>query len=176
MPLKIEDYALIGDCETAALVGRNGSIDWLCLPRFDSDACFSALLGAADNGRWLVSPAGESSRIRRNYRGDSMVLETHHETDRGSVNVVDFMPVRTDSPVVIRVVEGQSGAVPMRMELVLRFGYGQVVPWVRRHGKGIVAIGGPDGVVLQSDVDTRGQGLTTVADFVVSRAKESRSP
>ncbi len=171
MPLKIEDYALIGDCETAALVGRDGSIDWLCLPRFDSDACFSALLGTLDNGRWLLSPASQSSSSRRRYRGDTLVLETRHETAQGSVNVIDFMPQRTGRPVVIRIVEGQSGTVPMRMELVLRFGYGKVVPWVRKREQGIVAIGGPDAVVLQSDVDTRGEDLTTVADFSVSQGQ-----
>jgi GH15 family glucan-1,4-alpha-glucosidase len=123
MALHIEDYALIGDCETAALVGRDGSIDWLCVPRFDSDACFAALLGTRDNGRWLIAPKDVSPCVRRCYRGDTLVLETCYETDAGSAAVVDFMPLRTKTPVLIRIVEGRRGQMPMHMELVLRFGY-----------------------------------------------------
>ncbi|HEY4308062.1 MAG TPA: glycoside hydrolase family 15 protein [Pirellulales bacterium] len=171
MPSKIEDYALIGDCETAALVDRNGSIDWLCWPRFDSEACFAAILGNPDNGRWIISPSENVRTTRRTYRGDTLVLETHYETDRGSVNVVDFMPLRSERPILVRIVEGLSGSVPLQMELVLRFGYGQVVPWVQRHEDGIQAIGGPDGVILHADVDVHGRGLTTTAEFVVAEGQ-----
>jgi GH15 family glucan-1,4-alpha-glucosidase len=168
MSSRIEEYALIGDCETGALVGRDGSIDWLCLPRFDSDACFAALLGTTDNGRWILSPGQECRAIRRRYRGDSLVLETRYETDCGTVDVIDFMPMRTTAPALVRIVEGVTGRVPMRMQLLLRFGYGRIVPWVQRNGKGIRAIGGPDGVLLQADVDVHGEDLTSVADFMVA--------
>src|SRR5690348_12092998 len=132
MPLAIEDYALIGDTHTAALVGRDGSIDWLCLPRFDSGAIFAALLGTEQHGRWLITPIGDVRAVRRRYRGDTMVLETEFETDEGSVRLVDFMPPRGETPDVVRIVEGVRGRVPMRMELRLRFDYGRVVPWVYR--------------------------------------------
>src|SRR3954452_3843500 len=127
----IEDYALIGDLQTAALVSRSGSIDWLCLPRFDSGACFAALLGTPDHGRWLLAPAGEVKRTSRRYRDETLVLETDFETDSGAVRVTDCMPPRSQPPDVVRLVRGLRGRVPMRMELILRFDYGAIVPWVR---------------------------------------------
>jgi GH15 family glucan-1,4-alpha-glucosidase len=139
----IEDYALIGDLQTAALVERGGSIDWLCFPRFDSAACFAALLGDAENGRWLLAPAGEASTTRR-YLHDTLVLETTWETSDGVARVFDFMPPRGEAPDVVRVVEGVSGRVAMRSELVIRFDYGHVVPWVRRVDRSRVAVAGPD--------------------------------
>jgi GH15 family glucan-1,4-alpha-glucosidase len=167
MALPIEDYALIGDTQTAALVGRDGSIDWLCLPRFDSSACFAALVGDAGHGRWLLAPSAEVRRIRRRYRGNSLVLETEFETDQGTVRVVDCMPVRQAEPDLVRVVEGVAGDVPMRMELVIRFDYGSIVPWVRNLDGVLRAIGGPDALSLWSPVATHGQNLTTCAEFTV---------
>ena len=128
----IEDYGLIGDLQTAALVGRNGSIDWLCFPRFDSGACFAALLGNESNGRWLLAPDCTIERVERRYRKHSLVHELDFHTEHGSVRVTDFMPPRGTDPDVVRIVEGLEGSVPMRMELVLRFDYGSIVPWVRR--------------------------------------------
>jgi len=130
MPLRIEDYALIGDCETAALVGRDGSIDWLCVPRFDSAACFAALLGTPEHGRWLLAPAAPVLAVRRRYRPDTLVLETEYETAAGVVVLTDCMPVRADTPHLIRLVEGRRGAVAMRLELVIRLDYGSLIPWV----------------------------------------------
>ncbi|HVY58491.1 MAG TPA: trehalase-like domain-containing protein, partial [Xanthobacteraceae bacterium] len=132
MALRIEDYALIGDCEAAALVGRDGSIDWLCWPRFDSDACFAALLGTRDNGRWLIAPKDPSARITRRYRPDTLILETRFETRDGAVTLIDFMPVRDGRPTLVRIVVGERGRVAMQTELIIRFGYGAVVPWVTR--------------------------------------------
>jgi GH15 family glucan-1,4-alpha-glucosidase len=168
MASRIEDYALIGDCYTAALVGRDGSIDWLCVPRFDSAACFAALLGTPNNGRWLLAPAGEIKSVRRRYRDNSLVLETEYETDQGVVTVIDCMPVRAQAPDLVRVVEGKRGTVRMKMELIVRFDYGSIVPWVQRIDGGISAVAGPDRVVLITSLPTRGEGLTTVADFTVS--------
>src|SRR5438552_9823504 len=136
MSAPIEDYALIGDNETAALVGRDGSIDWLCVPRFDSGACFAALLGTPDHGRWLIAPAGGVRRVRRDYRQGTLVLETEFETEDGVVRLIDCMTPRERHPVVVRVVEGVRGRVAMRMELAIRFDYGSVVPWVRRLADG----------------------------------------
>jgi GH15 family glucan-1,4-alpha-glucosidase len=174
MPLRIEDYALIGDCQTAALVGKDGSIDWLCLPRFDSGACFAALLGTPDNGRWQIAPAVPVRAVRRRYLGNTLVLETELETDSGTVALIDFMPVRRFEPDVFRIVEGRKGTVPMRMELVIRFDYGSIVPWVQRTADGIRAIAGPDSVRLHSAIPTHGEDLTTVAEFTV--AAEQRVP
>lgn len=168
MPSRIEDYALIGDCETAALVGRDGSIDWLCFPRFDSAACFAALLGTPEHGRWLLAPAGGVRGVRRGYRDGTLVLETEYETESGVVTLIDCMPPRTEAPDLIRLVEGKRGQVAMQMELVIRFDYGSLIPWVRRIEHGIVAVGGPDAVRLRTAVDLRGKGLRTVADFTVS--------
>ena len=171
MPSKLEDYALIGDCEAAALVGRDGSIDWLCLPRFDSSACFAALLGTSENGRWILSPTQKIRTVQRRYRGDTLVLETRYETDSGTIAILDFMPVRGEFPVLVRIVEGVSGTVPMHMQFILRLDYGRIVPWVQCQGQAIRAIGGPDGVVLQSDVAVHGKDLTTVADFDVTHGQ-----
>ncbi|HEY0695676.1 MAG TPA: trehalase-like domain-containing protein, partial [Kribbella sp.] len=149
---RIEDYALIGDTHTAALVSSKGSIDWLCFPRFDSPACFAALLGTDDNGHWRLSPSDADATSSRHYRGDTMVLETEWTTSTGSVRVIDFMPPRDAAPDVVRIVQGVSGRVSMRSELRLRFDYGHVVPWVRQLDGQIVAIAGPDAVSLRSDV------------------------
>jgi len=168
MPNRIEDYALIGDCESAALVGRDGSIDWLCWPRFDSDACFAALLGTPEHGRFRVAPRAENARVTRRYRPDTLILETRFETDEGAVTLIDFMPIRGRNPDCVRIVIGERGRVPMSMELVLRFGYGEIVPWVRKLGDGTLrAIAGPDMVVLRTPVHLRGENMTTVGDFIV---------
>jgi GH15 family glucan-1,4-alpha-glucosidase len=168
MALRIEDYALIGDCRTAALVGCDGSIDWLCLPRFDSGACFAALLGRPEHGRWLVAPGGEVRGVRRRYRPGTLVLETEFATGSGTVLLTDAMPLGGNAPRVVRRVEGKSGAVPMRFELVIRFDYGSIVPWVqRREDGGISAIAGPDKLRLRSEIEVRGENLTTVAEFTV---------
>lgn len=168
-PLPIEDYALIGDCRSAALIGRNGSIDWLCWPYFDSDACFAALLGSPNHGRWLISPVAAEVDVSRSYRGDTMILETVFETTEGSVAIVDFMPIGLDTCSIVRRVEGRRGRVAMNMELTLRFEYGSVTPWVTRlQGEaGIEAIGGPNRVVLRSGVPVRGEDQATVARFTV---------
>ncbi len=173
MSLKIEDYALIGDCHTAALVGRDGSIDWLCLPRFDSPACFAALLGTPEHGRWLLSPYGDVRRASRRYREGTLVLETDFETDDGAVTIVDCMPPRTEEPDLVRLVVGRRGTDPMRMQLVIRFDYGSIVPWVRRIAGGISAVAGADSLLLYTDVPMRGENLTTTADFSVSAGPES---
>jgi GH15 family glucan-1,4-alpha-glucosidase len=172
-PLPIEDYALIGDCRTAALVGRNGAIDWLCWPRFDSPACFAALLGEARHGRWLIAPADAGARVTRRYSGDTMVLETLFDTAEGRVALIDFMPVGGDVSSVVRIVEGRGGRVPMRLQLRLRFDYGSSVPWVTRleDGSGIVAIAGPHLAVLRTPVALRGEDLTTVASFMVGEGE-----
>lgn len=169
MPSKIEDYALIGDCHTAALVGRDGSIDWLCWPRFDSSACFAALLGTADNGRWQIAPAAEPVSVRRAYRKDTLVLETEFETPEGTVVLIDFMPLRDNTADLVRLVQGKRGAVPMRMHMTLRFDYGLSIPWVRKlqDGSGIQAVSGPDKVALRTPVSLSGVGLSTVAEFTV---------
>jgi GH15 family glucan-1,4-alpha-glucosidase len=171
MALRIEDYALVGDCHTAALVGKDGSIDWLCLPRFDSAACFAALLGTTANGRWMVAPAGEVRATRRTYRGDTLVLETEFETDDGVVALIDFMPARDTVPTIVRIVEGRRGTVPMRMELTIRHDYGSIVPWVQRTEDGIASIAGPDALRLRTAVDLRGENLATVADYTVAKGQ-----
>jgi GH15 family glucan-1,4-alpha-glucosidase len=171
VPLRIEDYALIGDCETAALVGNDGSIDWLCVPRFDSGACFAALLGTPDNGRWLLAPAGKVRQVRRRYRDNTLVLETDFETADGAVTVVDCMPLRAKGPLVVRLVVGRRGQVPMHMQFVIRFDYGSIVPWVRRVDQGLRAIAGPDSLILHSPVELRGEKWTTVADFPVAEGQ-----
>jgi GH15 family glucan-1,4-alpha-glucosidase len=172
--LRIEDYALIGDTQTAALVGIDGSIDWLCMPRFDSPACFAALLGTPENGRWRIWAAGAARATQRRYLENALVLETEWQTATGVVRVTDFMPPRTDAPDVVRIVEGVSGSVDMAMELVLRFDYGRLVPWARRIAGDTFYVAGPDQVCLRSDVDVEGHGLTTVAEFRVT-AGEVRS-
>ena len=169
MPSRIDDYALIGDCETAALVGRDGSVDWLCWPRFDSDACFAALLGAPEHGRWLIAPANAAASVTRRYRDDTLILETRFETSDGAVLVVDFMPPRSGHSNLVRLVIGERGRVAMRTELVVRFGYGALVPWVHRQEDGTLrAIVGPDQAVLRTPVAVHGEGPSTVGAFTVA--------
>ncbi len=169
----IEDYALVGDCETAALIGRDGSVDWLCWPRFDSGACFAALLGSSEHGRWRVAPMDERAKVTRRYRGDTMILETSFTTAEGSVLVIDFMPPKGGNSDLVRIVVGQEGTVKMRSELVLRFGYGAIVPWVTHLEDGALrAIAGPDMVVLRADVPLRGLGLRTESEFNVSAGEQ----
>lgn len=168
MAQRIEDYALIGDCETAALVGRNGSIDWLCWPAFDSDACFAAILGTHKNGRWLIAPSEHATRISRRYLDNTLILETRFETSSGTVALIDFMPPRGKASDIVRLVRGVSGTVKMRMELVIRFGFGSDVPWVRRIDHSLMAIAGQDMTVLRTPIETRGENLTTVSDFEVT--------
>ena len=165
---RIEDYALIGDLQTAALVCRDGSIDWCCFPRFDSGACFASLLGTPEHGRWLVAPAAPVTSCTRRYRPDTLILETLHETDDGTVRVLDFMPPRGVAPDIVRIVEGVEGTVAMRSELVIRFDYGQIVPWVRRVDHARIAIAGPDALCFRSPVEQHGENLTTVSEFEVS--------
>jgi GH15 family glucan-1,4-alpha-glucosidase len=167
MSLPIENYALIGDCHTAALVGDDGSIDWLCLPRFDSGACFAALLGGPEHGRWLLAPAGQPSRVRRQYRGESLVLETEFDTDAGSVRIIDFMPLSNRRWDIVRIVEGLSGRVALRMELIVRFDYGCIVPWVHRSGEVLLLIAGPDTLELAASVAIQGENLKSIAEFTV---------
>jgi GH15 family glucan-1,4-alpha-glucosidase len=165
----IEDYALIGDCEAAALVARDGSIDWLCWPRFDSDACFAALLGTKEHGRWLIAPRDPNARVQRRYRGDTLVLETRFETAEGAALLVDFMPLRGSHSSVVRLVIGERGRVAMHTEFVLRFGYGAIVPWVTRVDEHTLrAIAGPDMAVLRTPVALTGRNLTTVGEFSVT--------
>ncbi|HEX6920326.1 MAG TPA: glycoside hydrolase family 15 protein [Actinomycetes bacterium] len=167
MPGLIEDYALISDMNAAGLVGRDGSIDWLCFPRFDSGACFAALLGTEKNGHWRVGPRSGGPCTRRRYVGESLVLETEWDTPSGTVRVLDFMPERGEAPDVVRIVEGVSGRVDMRSELRLRFNYGQIVPWVRHLDGMLAAIAGPDSVWLASDVAHHGRDYASYADFAV---------
>jgi GH15 family glucan-1,4-alpha-glucosidase len=167
MARKIEDYAPIGDTQTAALVARDGSIDWLCVPRFDSRACFAALVGSEDNGRWLLAPEGEVTARGRQYRRDTLVLDTQYETEAGSVVVTDFMPIRDDAVHLVRVVEGRSGRVPMTMELTPRFDYGSIAPWIHRTEEGLVAVAGPDGLRLSTDVEVQEDAGTIRARFEV---------
>jgi GH15 family glucan-1,4-alpha-glucosidase len=171
--LAIADHALIGDGRSAALVGRDGTIDWLCWPRFDSPACFAALLGSRDNGQWRIAPV-QAATVTRRYRGDTLVLETVFQTPTGSAALIDLMAI--GQPAVIRIVEGRSGAVDLRLDLTLRFQYGAIRPWVTRlaDGGGIQAIAGPDQVVLRSDVSLRGEGMATVADFTVRAGQRVR--
>ncbi len=169
MSARIEDYAMIGDCRTAALICRDGSIDWFCCPRFDSEACFAALLGTREHGRWLIAPRAEA-RLTRRYRPNTLVLETHFETDEGAATLIDFMPLRGRHSTIVRLVVGTRGKVAMRTELILRFGYGAVVPWVSRLENGALrAIAGPDMVVMHTPVHLRGEDMTTVGEFVINR-------
>lgn len=170
---RIEDYALIGDMQTAALVCRDGTVDWLCLPRFDSHAVFAGLLGTEEHGYWRLGPAQAAgsnppAAARRRYRGDSLVLESEWDTPRGTVRVIDFMPPRDGAPQLVRIVEGVSGRVPMRSALRMRFSYGWVVPWVHKIDGRTVAVAGPDSVWLDTETDTYGKDLTTYSDFTVA--------
>ncbi|MGC1616576.1 MAG: glycoside hydrolase family 15 protein [Candidatus Acidiferrum sp.] len=167
----MEDYAMIGDCHTAALVSKEGSIDWLCVPHFDSPACFAALLGTAENGHWSISPAEPIRSIRRRYREGTLILETEFETENGSATLIDCMAPRNETPHLLRVVAGTRGQVQMNLELIIRFDYGSVVPWVRSAERGISAIAGPDKLALRADVPLHGENLKTVATFTVKEGE-----
>lgn len=172
MPLRIEDYALVGDCQTAALVGTDGSIDWLCFPRFDSEACFAALLGTPDHGRWQVAPADEVRSVKRAYRGETLVLDTTFETDSGAVTLTDFMPIRTDQPDLVRIVRGARGRVRMKFDLLARFDYGSITPWIRPEGGGVRMVGGPETIHVRTPVALRREGSTVVGEFEVGEGDE----
>jgi GH15 family glucan-1,4-alpha-glucosidase len=171
MALPVEQYALIGDCHTAALVGDDGSIDWLCFPRFDSGACFAALLGGPENGRWLLAPAGVVKRVQRRYQDGSLILETDFETDQGSIRIIDFMPMSDQRWDLVRMVKGLAGTVKLRMELVVRFDYGSIVPWVRRSDALLLITAGPDTLELSASVEVQGENMKTVAEFSVSEGQ-----
>jgi len=171
--VRIEDYALIGDCETAALVAKDGSIDWLCWPRFDSEACFAALLGTPENGRWLIAPSCPISRIERRYRKSTLILETEIHTAQGSVQLTDFMPIRDTGSHLVRIVTGLHGEVPLKSEFFLRFDYGRFVPWVERLGENCLrAVAGPHSAVLRTGVRLEGEPRKAVAEF---RVREGQS-
>jgi GH15 family glucan-1,4-alpha-glucosidase len=172
--MKIEDYAFLSDTQTGALVGCDGSVDWLCFPRFDSGACFAALLGDRENGRWVFTPTEEITATRRRYRDGTLILETEIETGSGAIRLIDFMPPRGKNPDIVRIVEGLNGSVELKMELIIRFDYGRVIPWVRKRNGDLEAIAGPDGLILRTPIETRGEDLTTVAEFTV--AKGDRVP
>src|SRR6266487_2982340 len=170
---KIEDYAFLSDTQTGALVSRDGCVDWLCFPRFDSPACFASLLGDKKNGHWRFFPEEKIEKTRRQYRDETLILETEIETKSGAVRLIDFMPPRGENPDIIRIVEGLRGEMRMQMELIIRFDYGQIVPWVRKEHAGLEAIAGPDGLILRTSIETRGSDFTTVAEFTV-RSEERR--
>jgi len=173
MPNLIEDYAIVGNCETVALVSRDGSIDWLCAPRFDSAACFAALLGDSSHGRWLIAPAGAVTRVERRYRGDTLILETLFESADGAVCVIDFMARRPGVSDLVRVVRGIRGKVAMRTELIVRFEYGSIIPWVSRQEDGrLQCTAGPDRLVLETSVPIRGEDFRTLGEFEVSAGDE----
>jgi len=171
MPLRIEDYALIGNTRTAALVGKDGSIDWMCVPRFDSNACFAALLGKQEHGHWQLGPARGVAAVRRAYRPDTLILETEFETEEGAVRIIDCMPVWEERTEIVRIVECVRGSMPMRMELIMRFCYGTVTPWVRRVDDALLATAGPDSLELRTPVELVGRDFTTVAEFTVSQGQ-----
>lgn len=164
---RIEDYAFLSDTQSGALVSRDGCIDWLCLPRFDSGACFASLLGDKKNGHWRFFPTDEVENVKRRYRGDTLILETEIATKSGAVRLIDFMPPRGENPDIVRIVEGVRGEVRMKMELIIRFDYGSAIPWVRKAHDGLEAIAGPDGLILRTPIETKGENLTTVAEFTV---------
>ena len=164
---RIEDYALLGDLQTAALVHRSGSIDWCCFPRFDSGACFAALLGTPEHGRWLIAPSGEIRSIERRYRKDTLILETTFETTEGAILVTDFMPPRGEAPDIVRIVECLRGKVAVRSELIIRFDYGRIVPWVRSLDGAHLAIAGPDAICLRTPAEVHGEELSSVSEFVI---------
>jgi len=168
MAARIEDYALIGDCETAALVDNRGTIDWLCWPDFSSEACFAALLGNKENGFWSICPADGDWTTTRRYRDHTLILETTFRHSAGVVKIIDFMPIRERFSDVVRIIEGVEGSVPMQMDLRLRFDYGRTVPWVTRISDGVRAVAGPNLAILHASVPVRGENLTTVADFTVT--------
>jgi len=166
---RIEDYAFLSDTQSGALVSREGCIDWLCLPRFDSGACFAALLGEKENGSWQFQPKGKIKQCERRYRGDSMILETEVRTAEGAVRFIDFMPPRGTNPDIIRIIEGLEGEVTIRMELIIRFDYGSIVPWVRRRHGGLEAVAGPDALILRTRIETHGEDLKTLAEFTLGK-------
>jgi GH15 family glucan-1,4-alpha-glucosidase len=168
---RIEQYAMVGDTQTAALIGDDGSVDWMCAPRFDSGACFAALLGDENDGRWLLAPAAGGRATRRRYHDGTLVLETEFDTPEGSVRITDFMPIREKTVDIVRIVEGLDGQVPMQMHLTIRFDYGSIIPWVRDVHGALVAVAGPDALVLRTPVETHGVGHSTVADFTVRRGE-----
>ncbi len=168
---RIEDYALLSDLQTASLVSREGSIDWACFPRFDSGACFAALLGNPEHGRWLLAPTLRPTRIERRYRHHTLILETAFETDEGAVRIIDFMPPRGRAPDIVRIVEGLDGRVQMLSELVIRYDYGSIVPWVRRKDHARVATAGPDSLCFRTPVEVRGEAMKTVARFAVTEGE-----
>jgi len=173
MSSAIEDYALIGNLCTTALVDRAGSIDWLCIPRFDSSSCFASILGNTKNGRWLLAPQGDVKRVRRQYRDQTLVLETEFETESGVATVVDFMPIadRPDQVDVVRIVRGIRGQVPMRAELILRFDYGRTIPWVRKRDYGLSAVSGPNAIAMRTEVPLRSEDYTTFAEFTIAEGQ-----
>ncbi|MFT3781966.1 MAG: glycoside hydrolase family 15 protein [Nibricoccus sp.] len=170
--MKIEDYGVVGDMHTVALVGINGSVDWLCLPRFGSEACFAALLGHEGNGCWKIAPAGRVTKCQRSYRENTLILETEFMTDAGTVKLIDFMPLGREARELVRIVEGVSGEVAMHMKLIIRFDYGRTVPWVRHLDEGgVTAVAGPNGIALRTQVPVRGEDLSTVAQFTVAQGE-----
>ena len=175
MSTPIEDYAIIGDTKTVAAVARNGSIDWWCVPRIDSGAVFAALVGEPEHGRWLIAPKHEVSSIRRRYAGDSLVLETEYGTADGTVKVTDFMSPGLQHPTIFRLVEGQSGAVPMQLELIARFDYGSVVPWAQATGDGLTLVAANDALRFHSPVPLHDRDQTTTADFTVHEGSAAAS-
>ena len=168
---RIEDYAFLSDTQTAALVSRDGCVDWLCFPRFDSGACFASLLGTRDNGHWRFFTKEKVTKTTRRYRGETLILETTIETKSGAIRLIDFMPPRGTNPDLIRIVEGVRGTVAMEMELIIRFDYGSIIPWVRKRDHGLEAVAGPDALILRTPVPTFGRDLTTVAEFEVRRGE-----
>jgi GH15 family glucan-1,4-alpha-glucosidase len=168
MALPIEQYALIGDCHTAALIGSNGSIDWLCFPRFDSGACFAALLGGPERGHWSLAPSAEVQSVSRRYREGCLILETEFQTAQGRVRIIDWMPMSDRRWDMVRIVEGLSGKVDMSLELVVRFDYGSIVPWVRRIDETLLMTAGPDTLELRASVATKGEDMKTVSEFSVA--------
>jgi GH15 family glucan-1,4-alpha-glucosidase len=171
MPLRIEDYALIGNTRTAALVGKDGSIDWMCVPRFDSNACFAALLGDQGNGHWQIGPARGVAAVKRRYRKGTLILETDFETADGAIRIIDFMPAWEGRTDLVRIVACTRGTIPIRMELVMRFGYGAITPWVRRIEGALLATSGPDSLELRTPVALEGRDFTTVADFTMTEGQ-----
>ncbi len=169
MKMRIEDYGMVGDLQTVALISREGSVDWLCFPHFDSGACFAALLGDERHGRWLLQPAGPFRAVRRRYRPGTLILETELETDDGTVRLIDFMPPRDEAADLVRIVEGVEGRVAMMTDLTIRFDYGSVVPWLRRVDNARVAVAGPDGVVVRTPIDLVGRNFHTVGEFTVGK-------
>jgi GH15 family glucan-1,4-alpha-glucosidase len=168
---RIEDYAFVSDTQSGALISRDGGVDWLCLPRFDSGACFAALLGGSENGTWTLTPQGKIRKRERRYRGDTLILETDLQTSEGAVRYIDFMPPRGTNPDIVRIIEGLRGRVKIRMELIIRFDYGSIVPWVRRRHGGLEAIAGPDALILHTPLETHGEDLKTVAEFTVQQGE-----